>query len=55
MNKDTDKENGLEDTVCKGESGTKGKRSIDIYKLPNVKWMANEKLLHSTGDQLNAL
>ena len=31
-----------------GEAGTERESSIDIYTLPNVKWMARGKLLHST-------
>ena len=47
--KDTDIQNRLEDAVGEGEAGMKGERNIDIYTLPNVKWMASGKLLHSTG------
>ena len=48
-NKDTDVENGLEDTGRgKGRLG-RSESSIDIYTLPNVKEIASGKQLHSTG------
>ena len=47
-NKDVDVENGLED-IGGGEVGMKWESSTDIYTLPNVKWMASGKLLHSPG------
>ena len=37
------------DTMRKGESGTNGESSIDIYIPPCAKQIAGEKLLHNTG------
>ena len=49
MNGDRDVENGLVDTVRKGESGANGESSTDICALPCVEQTAGEKLLRSTG------
>ena len=35
------------DPVEEGESGANGESSIDMYTLPCVKQIADEKLLHS--------
>ena len=48
-NGDSDKENGLVDPVGEGESGTNGESSIDIYTLPCIKQISDEKLLYNTG------
>ena len=42
----SDIENGL---VGEGESGTNGERSIDIYTLPSVKWIARKWLCNAGG------
>ena len=42
-------ENELVDMVGEGESSMNGESSIDIYTLPCVKQIANEKLLYKTG------
>ena len=48
-NGDANLENRLVDTVVEGESGTDGESSINIYTLSDVRWIAGEKLLCSTG------
>ena len=48
-NGDSDIENGLVNTVGKGESGTNRESSVDIYTLPGVKQIAGKKLLCNTG------
>ena len=37
LNRDSDTENGLVDTVRKGERGTNGESSIETYASPYVK------------------
>ena len=54
-NEDTDVENRLKGTGEGEEAGMKWESSIDIYTLPNVKWMASGNLLQAQGDQLDAL
>ena len=49
MNGDLDVENGLVDTVRKGESGANGESSINMYALSCVKWIVGERLLCNTG------
>ena len=39
------------DTVREGEGGMVYENSIEIYMLPYVKQIANESLLHGTGNQ----
>ena len=39
----------LLDTMAEGESGMNGGSDIDIYTLPNVKFIADKKLLCNTG------
>ena len=43
------------DTVGKGQSGTDGESSINIYTLSCVKWIAAEKLVYNIGIQSGAL
>ena len=50
-NGDEDIENGLVDIVEEGKSGMNGESSINIYTLPCVKQIADEKLLYNTGSQ----
>ena len=49
MNRDADVENGLVDTVGEGESGMNEGSSSNIYTLSEMRWIAGEKLLCSTG------
>ena len=42
-------ENGLVDIVGEGESGMNGESSINIYTVSGVRWIADKKLLCSTG------
>ena len=45
----SDIEDELVDKLGKGESGTNGESSIDIYIYTTMcKWIAAEKLLHNT-------
>ena len=48
-NGDADIENGLVDTMGKGESGMNGDSSINIYTLPCVKQISGEQWLYNTG------
>ena len=49
-NGDADIYNGLVDTVREEKSGTNGESRINnIYTLPCVKQIVNEKLLYNTG------
>ena len=46
---DTNVENGLVDTVEERLSGLNGESSINIYTVSGVRWIADKKLLCSTG------
>jgi len=47
--KDTDVEDCLVGTAREGEGARNRDSSTDIYTLPCVKQIANEKLLYNTG------
>ena len=49
MNGDKNVENGLVDTVEERKSGMNGESSINIYTVSGVRWIADKKLLCSTG------
>ena len=51
----SDIKNGLVDTVGEGESAMNGESSLDIYTVPCVKQMADEKFLYNTGSLRGAL
>ena len=43
-------ENGLVALVGEGESGTSGESGLILSALSDIRWMAGEKLLCSTGN-----
>ena len=47
---DAEVENGLVDTVGKGESGMNGESSIGIHILSYVKQAASKKMLYNTQE-----
>ena len=47
--RDTDVKNKLLDLVGEGEGGKIWENSIETCRLPYVKWMSSESLMHEAG------